>query len=396
MGMQKVKKIVDDELFEWIRDVRRTLHQWPELAFKEEKTSAYIAECLKKIGISYKSGVAQTGVVGHLIVDKNAPTVALRADMDALPITEETGLAYASQNSGVMHACGHDGHVAIILGAAALLKKDPPPGNVVFLFQPAEEGDGGAKPMIEEGVLDNVDMIFGGHIEGSQKVGEIGIKTGVHTAYTDAFDIRITGKGGHAARPHETVDAVLIASQIVINIQTIISRNIDPVQPAVITIGSMRSGTVFNAIAEKAWLRGTVRTTSEQVRNQIVERIKKLTSSFALLYDAEIIYTIKPGYPPIINEDSTCEYARVVAEKLLGKGKAIQIANPSLGGEDFAYFLQKIPGCFIRYGAAKDGHDNIAAHSSKFDFDEDVLRVGAAYMAELTRHALQKLRKNSP
>ena len=226
--MKKVKKIVNDELFEWIRDIRRTIHQWPELAFKEEKTAEYISRVLKKLGIKYQTGIAQTGIAGKLITNENAPTIALRADMDALPITENTGLPFSSQNPGIMHACGHDGHVAILLGAAAILKKTPPEGNVVFIFQPAEEGDGGAKPMIEEGVLENVDMIFGGHIERHHQVGEICIKTGIHTAYTDAFDIRITGKGGHAARPHETIDAVLIASQFVINLQTIISREIDP------------------------------------------------------------------------------------------------------------------------------------------------------------------------
>jgi hippurate hydrolase len=391
--MNKVRKIVNDELFEWIRDIRRTMHRWPELAFKEEKTAELIAKTLKKLGIKYKTGIAQTGVAGKLVTDENAPTVALRADMDALPITENTELPFSSENPGVMHACGHDGHMAIILGAAALLKKYPPEGNVVFIFQPAEEGDGGAKPMIEEGVLGGVDMIFGGHIERHHAVGEIGIKTGVHTAFTDAFDIRVTGRGGHAARPHETTDAVLIASQLVVNLQTIISRDIDPVHPAVLTIGYLRSGTVYNAIADKAVLRGTIRTTDETVREQIISKVKKLTSSMALLHDADIKFNNKPGYPPVINDPAAIEYAEYATKKLLGKGNLISLPHPSLGGEDFAYYLQKIPGCLVRLGGAKEGHEKMSSHSPRFDFDEEVLRVGSAYFSELVRHTIKKLKK---
>ena len=391
--MKKINKIVNEELFEWIRDIRRTIHQWPELGFKEEKTSAFIAQTLKQLGIKYKTGIAQTGIVGKLITDEKAPTIALRADIDALPITEETGLPFASQNPGVMHACGHDGHTAIVLGAARLLQEDPPEGNVVFIFQPAEESDGGAKPMIEEGVLEGVDMIFGGHIERDNYAGIIGIKSGVHTAYTDAFEIKITGKGGHAARPHETVDSLLLASQIVINMQTIISRDIDPVHPAVLTVGYMRSGTVYNAIADRAILRGTIRTTDETIREQIIDKVRKLCASFAILHGADIQFTNKPGYPPIINDEVSLEYAKSVAEKLIGKDNVVTLPYPSLGGEDFSYYLLKVPGCFVRFGAAKDGHEKIASHCPKFDFDEDVLRVGAAYLSELVRYSIKKLQK---
>ena len=392
--MNRVRKIVSDELFEWMRDIRRAIHQWPELGYKEEKTAELISASLKKLGIKYQAGIAQTGVIGRLIIDEKAPTVALRADMDALPITEDTGLPFASQNPGVMHACGHDGHVALILGAAALLKKDPPPGNVIFIFQPAEEGEGGAKPMIEQGALDGVNIIFGSHIESHYQVGEIGIKTGVHTSYTDYFEIRVTGKGGHAARPHEAVDAVIISSQLVTNLQTIISREIDPVYPAVITIGYLRSGSVYNAIADKAVLKGTIRTTDELVRAQISDKIRRTASSLAVLNDAEIKVIFKPGYPPVINEETTTKFAISVAEKLVGREKTIAIPFPSLGGEDFSYFLQQIPGCFVRFGAAKEGHEMMSSHSPKFDFDEEVLRIGAAYMSQLTRYTLKKLRKD--
>jgi amidohydrolase len=390
--MKKIKKIVDDELFEWIKEIRRNIHQWPELAFKEEKTAEFISNTLKKMKIKHRTGVARTGVVGRLVIDKEAPTIAIRADMDALPITENTELPFSSKNPGVMHACGHDGHVAMVLGAAAILKKNPPEGNVVFIFQPAEEGEGGAVPMIEEGVLKGVDMIFAGHIERDYQVGQIGIKMGVHTAYCDGFEIKVTGKGGHAARPHETKDALLIASQIVINLQTIISREIDPIHPAVLTVGYIKSGTVFNVIADKAVLKGTIRTTDEEVRAQIIDKIRKLTSSLSILYDAEITSNIKPGYPPVINEGDACQYAIHVAEKFIGKGRALSLPYPSLGGEDFAYYLHSVPGCFVRFGGGKEGHEKIASHSPDFDFDEEVLRVGAAYFSELVRYAINKLR----
>jgi len=314
--------------------------------------------------------------------------------MDALPVTEETGLPFSSLVKGAMHACGHDGHVAIVLGAAAILKKNPPEGNAVFIFQPAEETEGGAKPMIEQGVLNGVDMIFGGHIETHHFAGEIGIKHGVHTAYTDAFEIRITGKGGHAARPHETVDAVLIAGRLVMDMQTIISRNIDPLYPAVITVGYIKAGTVNNAIAEKAVLKGTIRTTDEAIRAQVIDRIGKMTTSFSSLHGADIQFILKPGYPPVINEERAYGFAKHVSEGLVGKDNTIILPLPGLGGEDFAYYLQEVPGCFVRFGGGMHGRENFPSHSPRFDFDEEALRVGAAYMSELVRYAVKELRGN--
>ncbi len=390
--MKNIRKIVNDKLFNWMVDIRREIHQWPEKAFEERRTAELISRRLKEIGIEHRRGVAVTGILGRLITDKEAPTVALRADMDALPVYENTGLPFASKAPGLMHACGHDGHVAILLGAAKLLKARPPKGNVVFIFQPAEEAGGGAKPMIEEGVLKGVDIIFGGHIETRYKVGEIAIKTGVHTAYTDSFDIEITGKGGHAARPHEAVDSVVIASHLIMHLQTIVSREVDPLYPSVITIGYMQAGTVSNAIAEKAVLQGTIRTIETSVRAQIVDKIKNTASSLSTLHNAKIDVRITPGYPPVINSERGCKLARDTAERLLGQKRVISIPHPSLGGEDFAYFTQKIPGCFIRFGAAKKGCEDAASHSSKFDFDERALRVGAAYLAELARDAVEKLR----
>jgi len=376
-------------------DIRREIHQWPEKAFEERRTSELISKRLNEIGIEHRVGIAKTGIVGRLMTDKNAPTVALRADMDALPVQEDTGLPFSSKVPGLMHACGHDGHVAILLGVAKLLKASPPKGNVVFIFQPAEEAVGGAKPMIDEGVLEGVDIIFGGHIETHYKVGEIAIKEGIHTAYTDSFDIEITGRGGHAARPHEAVDSVVIAAQLVTHLQTVISRNVDPLSPSVITIGYVRAGTVSNAIAEKAILQGTIRTIETATRDEIVDKIKKAVSSLSALHNARIGVKITPGYPPIINSERECRLARDTAERLLGKERVISIPHPSLGGEDFAYYTQKIPGCFVRFGAAKAEAEDAASHSPQFDFDEKALRIGAAYLSEVVRDALERLRKKN-
>ena len=393
--MENIKKIADDELFKWMVDIRREIHQWPEKAFEERRTAELISRRLNEIGIEHRTGIAVTGILGRLAADKKAPTIALRADMDALPVHEDTGLPFASKAPGLMHACGHDGHIAILLGAAKILKAKPPKGNVVFIFQPAEEAGGGARPMIEEGVLEGVDIIFGGHIETHYKVGEIGIKRGVHTAYTDSIDIKITGKGGHAARPQEAVDAVVAASHLIMSLQTIVSREVDPLYPSVITIGYMKAGTVSNAIAEKAVLKGTIRTIETSVRARIVDKIKNTASSLSALHNAKIDVRINPGYPPVINSERECKFAWDTAERLLGEKRVISIPLPSLGGEDFAYYAQKIPGCFVRFGAAKQGCEDKASHSPQFDFDEEALRVGAVYLSELVRDAIEKLKQQN-
>jgi hippurate hydrolase len=391
--MEKVSQVVNEDLFKWMRDIRREIHQWPEGSFDEHRTAGLVSNKLKEIGIDHRTGVAKTGVLGRLITDSKAPTVALRADMDAIAVQENTGLLFSSRVPGLMHACGHDGHVAIILGAARLLKEQPPDGNVVFIFQPGEEGGGGAKPMIEEGALDGVDVIFGGHIERTYRVGEIAIKNGIHTAYTDMFVIDITGKGGHAARPHDSVDAIVIAAQFVNFLQTIVSRELDPLQHSVITVGVLNAGTASNAIAENAVLKGTIRTTESFVRTRVMDRIKSIATSLTSLHGAKIDVTIKKGYPPVINHERECGFARVVASILLGEENVIEIPKPSLGGEDFSFFTREIPGCFLRFGAAKEGSEYESSHSPRFDFDEDVLKVGAAFMSELTRYVLNQLGK---
>ncbi len=392
--MSEKKISMNEELFNYLCSIRQTIHQWPEPAFEEHKTAEVISEALKKIALWHKTGVAKTGIVARLNSElKGAPTVALRADMDALPIIENTGLPFSSKNQGYMHSCGHDGHIAILLGAATLLKEAPPEGNVIFIFQPAEEGGGGAQHIIDAGVLDGVDMIFGGHIERHLEVGQIGIRKGIETSFTDAIEIKIVGKGGHAARPHETVDAVLIASLLVMSLQTIISRNTDPLNPTVITIGSIHSGTAYNVIADEATLRGTIRSIDDKNRRNVFSKIKKTASSIASLHDAEIQVDINEGYPPIVNPGKGFELAKETAERVLGNDNVITLPQPSMGGEDFAYYLEKIPGCFVRLGGAKKGLEHVSSHSSHYDFDEEVLRVGSVFMAELARSAINRLKR---
>ncbi|HDL21272.1 MAG TPA: amidohydrolase [Nitrospirae bacterium] len=386
--------MMDNELFDYLCSIRRTVHQWPEPAFEEHKTAEVISNALEKLSLWHKSGIAKTGVIGRLDSGiKGAPVVALRADMDALPISENTGLPFSSKNHGFMHACGHDGHIAILIGAAALLKETYPEGDVVFIFQPAEEGGGGARHMIEAGVLDGVNMIFGCHIDRHLQVGQIGVKKGIETSFTDAFEIKVLGKGGHAARPHEAVDAVVIASLLVVLLQTIVSRSTDPLNPTVITIGSIHSGSAYNVIADEATLRGTIRSIDDRNRRQVFHKIKKTAASLASLNDAEIHVDINEGYPPVVNPYSGYNLARHTAEKIVGHNNVLTLTHPSMGGEDFAYYLEKVPGCFVRLGGAKKGLENVASHSSRFDFDEEAIRIGATFLAELTRDAIIKLKK---
>ncbi len=390
----RYKEAVENDLFEYLCHLRRKIHQWPEPAFQEHKTAETIKEALAKLSIWHKSGVAKTGVVARLDnADPGGPTVAIRADMDALPIEERTGLPFSSRNTGYMHACGHDGHMAMLIGAAALLKESPPSGNVVFIFQPAEEGGGGAEAMIEAGVLDGVDMIFGGHIDMHFPLGTVAIRRFMDTSYTDSLEIRIIGKGGHAARPHETVDAVVVGSLLVTSLQTIVSRSVDPLNPTVVSIGSFHSGTAYNAIADEAVLRGTIRCTDLETRRIVIEKIKKTASSLASLHDAEIYVNIHEGYPPVMNHPEGFRIATEAAEAVVGEDGVIEVELPSMGGEDFSYYLRKVPGCFVRFGAHNSGHEFVPTHSSNFDFDEDVLRVGAAFFAEVVRAAINTLRQ---
>jgi amidohydrolase len=387
------KSYKSEDIFSHLVEIRRSIHKHPELAFEETKTAKTIIEELDRLGIPYEYGGKGTGVVGRLVTDESAPTVALRADMDALPGAENTDLPFASSIKDKVHACGHDAHVAIILGAANLLTQSPPNGNVRFVFQPAEERGGGSRVVIKSGALKGVNAIFGAHVTHHYRTGEIMVAEGTITAQSDRFYIKIKGKGGHGARPHEAVDAVVITGLLITAIQTLVSREVNPVYPSVITIGRVEAGSAANVIAEEAYLEGTIRTTVPEVRDHLHAGMQRMVAAFSSLHNANIDIEINQGYPPVVNTALEARLARQAAEKVVGIEGLMKMDHPSMGAEDFAYYLQEIPGCYVRFGARIKEYEYIPLHSPEFDVDEDVLKVGADFFDQLTRDALDEYQK---
>lgn len=349
-------------------ELRRTFHRHPELAFEEEKTAMVIMEELRRLSIPFEYGGVGGGIIGRITGRRDGPTIALRADMDGLPGDETTGLPGASVNQGKMHACGHDGHTAMLLGAAALLKDNPPPGEVVLIFQPAEEREAGAKVMIRSGALEDVRAIFGGHLMRQFQVGEIMVAQGVITAQSDKFIIRIRGRGGHGARPHEAVDAVVVAGLLIMAVQTLVSREINPFHPSVVTIGQVQAGSAPNVIAEHAVLQGTIRTTERPVRKHIIDGLNRIAKATGVLHNAVVDVEVTEGYPPVVNTEREAEIARLAALKVVGQRGLVPIDHPSMGAEDFAYYLQQIPGCYVRFGARRESWENIPPAQSCLRF----------------------------
>jgi hippurate hydrolase len=371
-------------------ELRRTFHRYPELAFEEGQTAAVIMEELRRLGIPFEYGGVGGGIVARIEggEEEGLPAVALRADMDALPGEENTGLPFASQNPGKMHACGHDGHMAMVLGAAALLKDDPPPGSVVLIFQPAEERGGGARVMIRAGALEGIRAIFGGHLTRHYKVGEVMVASGTITAQSDGFIIRVKGRGGHGARPHEAVDAVVVAGLLIMAVQTLVSREINPAHPSVVTIGKVEAGSAANVIADEATLYGSIRTTEPAVRKHIVQGLQRMAKAVGDLHNAKVQVEIREGYPPVINTVREAEIARRAVLKTLGAEGLVGMDQPSMGSEDFSYYLLQVPGCYVRLGARREGWENIPLHSPSFDFDEEAMKVGAAFFDQVVREAI--------
>ena len=384
------KPLRSEAIFPRMLELRRTIHQHPELAFEEVETAKLIIAELDSLGIPYEYGGKGQGVVGRLTGSKQGPVIALRADMDALPGTETTGLPFASKVPGKVHACGHDAHVAMVLGAAHLLKADPPPGEVLFVFQPAEERGGGARVVLQSGLLDRVDAIFGSHVTHHYRTGEIMLAEGGITAQSDRFHIRVTGKGGHGARPHEAIDAVVIAGLLITALQTLVSRQIDPVHPTVVTIGRVEAGSAPNVIAEEAILEGTIRSTWPPAREQVHQSLRRMANAIADAHGARIEITLNEGYPPVINSPREARIASAAARAVVGEKGMVAMDHPSMGSEDFAYYLQKIPGCYVRFGARR-GEEYVPLHSPAFDIDEEVLKVGAAWFDAVAREAIQEL-----
>ena len=375
---------------ETLISTRRDFHMHPELGFKEIRTSKIIAEKLQSYGLTVETGIGKTGVVATLNRSFQGKTIALRADMDALPIQEVGELPYKSVNDGVMHACGHDGHISMLLGAAEILSKmkDQIQGTVKFIFQPAEEGGGGAQYLIDDGVLDGVDEIYGAHLWNYQKYGTIGVKSGPIMAAADLFEIIIEGKGGHGATPHGTVDAIIVASQIIQSLQTIVSRNTNPLESAVVTIGKINGGYNFNVIADKVNLKGTTRAYTENNRQLIKTRMNELLDGIGSAFNAKIILNYEDGYPPVINNDDCASKLLVAATKIVGEGAGDPYL--SMGGEDFSYFLNQIPGCFFFIGASPKDRKPLSTphHCSHFDIDEDALLVGTNTFVQLIEDLL--------
>ena len=375
-----------------IIDTRRDIHQHPELAFDEHRTSKLVAEQLQLLGIDVQTGVGKTGVVGTLKGNKQGKTIALRADMDALPIQETNDIPYKSQNAGIMHACGHDGHTAMLLGTAEALSKqtDKLKGTVKLLFQPAEEGQGGARYMIEDGALEGIDEVYGIHLWNYQKYGTLGVKPGPIMAAADIFEITIHGKGGHGAAPQGTKDAVVIAAQLIQTFQTIVSRNTNPIESTVITVGQINGGYNFNIIADTVTLNGTTRAYTEDNRQLIKHRMQEIISGTEKIFDANIKLDYKDGYPPTVNDPEAAKKLLNAATKILGDGAGAPYL--SMGGEDFSYFLQKAPGCYFLVGSAPEDREPLSVphHCSHFDIDERALLVGSSVYFQLIDDLLIK------
>jgi amidohydrolase len=372
---------IANQIVQW----RRHIHRHPELSFQEFETARFIAQALRDMGIDVQTGVGKTGVVGRLGSGK--PVIALRADMDALPVLEETGLSFSSVNEGVMHACGHDTHIACLLGAAKLLAETPPPrGEVRFLFQPAEETvddeeQSGAMRMADEGAIDGVDAIFGLHNWPEIEVGKVALSAGPQMASAGKFTARIRGRGGHGASPHQTVDPVVLAAQAVLALQTIVSRRLDPIDTGVVTVGSIHGGTRDNIIPEYVDLVGTLRSLRTEVYEQLKREVTRaLGIARALGGDFEVEF--HKSFPVTYNDSQMTALVTEVAQEMLGAEQVLP-AEPTMGGEDFSVFAQRVPGCFMRLGAGFPGQPLRNHHDPHFDVDESALPIGAAMLAQV-------------
>ena len=388
MKPSAMKALEPSEELSHLVELRRWFHQHAELSFHEVETAQRIMDGLDRLKLPYTYGGEGGGIIARQILAHDAPTVALRAEMDALPGKETTGADYASNQEDTMHVCGHDAHMAMVLGAAALLKKSPPAGNVIYIFQPAEERGGGSRKMISAGALENVQAIYAGHVSHEFTVGRIMVAEGVVTAQSDRFTINVRGRGGHGARPHEATDAVVIAGFLITALQTLVSREINPLHPSVVTIGQVHAGTAPNVIAEEAMLEGTIRTTRTDVRRHIHDGIRRMAEAAGLLHNASISVDIQKGYPPVVNAKSETSVARTAACKVLGESAVAGMKHPSMGSEDFSYYLNEVPGCFVRFGARHPDWEPVPLHSPGFDIDERVLPIGARFFEQVARDFL--------
>lgn len=381
-----------DAIFPETVSLRRFFHQYPELSFQEEKTPAKISEYLNDLGIKTRTMVGGRGVVGIIQGEQPGKTVAIRADFDALPIQDEKQVSYRSKVPGVMHACGHDAHTALLLSVAKAFQtyRGHIKGNIVLIHQFAEEvPPGGALPMIEDGCLDGVDAIFGTHLWTPIPVGKIAIRKGPIMAAADNFTAVIKGKGGHGGQPHETIDPILIAANYLQLLQQIPSRSINPVESAVISVGSFHAGETFNVIPDQAVIKGTVRTFKPEIQNLIIEQMETLLRTLCLAKKADYEFHYEKGYPPVVNHSKETELAAACAKKVVGIENVFE-TDPLMVGEDFSYYLQKVPGTFFLTGAGNP--EKLASfphHHAKFDIDERAMLYAAKVLAAAAIQYLQ-------
>ncbi len=372
--------------------LRREIHKHPELKYEEFKTAELVKSELEKLGFTYQDKIATTGIVS--LIDSGIPgkTLLIRADMDALPIHEENKTSYTSIHQGKMHACGHDAHTAVLVGLAEELKQDIksiiPKGRVLLTFQPAEEGGSGADKMIEEGILEkyNIDGCFALHVWNHVDLGKVGVVDGTMMASVDEFSIKVIGVSGHGAMPQHTVDPILVSAHIITALQTIVSRNTDPLEPCVVTVGMINAGNAFNVIPEFAMMKGTVRTYSKKVYEDAPKKLKQIVEGIAESFGAKVELEYKRVDKPTINDPKMANIVRQAAKKILGENSITEEEVRTMGGEDFSAFLMKVPGCYFFVGSRniEKGFVN-PHHSSKFDFDEDSMPIGLDVMKEVIR-----------
>ena len=387
MTVIKEIKLLHDEMTEWRRDI----HQHPELKFEENRTSDLVAAKLQEFGIEIHRGLAKTGVVGT-IRNGDGPSIGLRADMDALPLEEKNTFKHASSNPGKMHACGHDGHTAMLLGAAKHLAASKNfKGTVNLIFQPAEEGGGGGELMIKEGLFEMfpVDSVYGLHNWPGMPAGTFGVGSGPFMAAADMFDLTINGRGGHAALPDQCIDPIVVASQVVSALQTITSRNTHPVDSVVISVTQIHAGDAYNVIPDSVRMRGTVRTFQTETRDKIPSSMLRVAEGVSAAYGATCELNYMSGYPATINSVPETEISAKAVVDLLGEDKIILNPTPSMGAEDFSYMLEARPGCYVWLGIGPGkGEAGCMLHSSRYDFNDDVLTTGASYWVKLVENEL--------
>ena len=387
MALIKEIKLLHDEMTEWRRDI----HQHPELKFEENRTSDLVAAKLEEFGIEIHRGLAKTGVVGT-IRNGDGPSIGLRADMDALPLEEKNTFKHASSNPGKMHACGHDGHTAMLLGAAKHLAASKNfKGTVNLIFQPAEEGGGGGELMIKEGLFEMfpVDSVYGLHNWPGMPAGTFGVGSGPIMAAADMFDLTINGRGGHAALPDQCIDPIVVASQVVSALQTITSRNTHPVDSVVITVTQIHAGDAYNVIPDSVRMHGTVRTFQTETRDKIPSSMLRVAEGVCAAYGTTCELNYMSGYPATINSVPETEISAKAVVDLLGEDKIILNPTPSMGAEDFSYMLEARPGCYVWLGIGPGkGEAGCMLHSSRYDFNDDVLPTGASYWVKLVENEL--------